>query len=75
MAKAAEPLHDCNWKGCKKRVPRSMWGCIDHWSKLPRILRDKITRTWNRGRGFGTTNYQAACHEAQAWIATHGDKT
>lgn len=74
MTAASEPTHACNWPGCDKRVPRSMWGCSTHWARLPRRIRDRILKTWNSGRGFGTTNYDAACHEAQAWIRDHPDK-
>lgn len=74
MPAAAETTHDCNWKGCGKKVPRSTWGCAPHWAKLPRRIRENITRTWNHGRGFGTTNYQIACQEAQDWIRANDAK-
>jgi hypothetical protein len=75
MAAAAETTHRCNWPGCEKNVPRSLWGCAPHWAKLPRRIRDNITKKWNHGRGFGTTDYGAACQEAQNWIRQNKERT
>ncbi len=38
--------HFCHWKGCDKLTPPAMWGCKEHWFKLPVYLRNKIWDTY-----------------------------
>jgi hypothetical protein len=64
--------HQCHWPGCNKQVPPAMWGCKQHWFKLPRALRNKIWRTYRPGQENDldvSADYIAAAREVQEWIA------
>jgi hypothetical protein len=64
--------HECHWPGCTQQVPPAMWGCRDHWYRLPKAIRDRIWRTFQPGQEMSLTpsaDYLAAAKEAQAWIA------
>lgn len=66
--------HHCHWPNCNKQVPPAMWGCKPHWFKLPTGLRNKIWRSYKPGQEVDLTpssEYLAAAHEVQAWIAEH----
>ena len=63
--------HTCHWPGCKVQVPPAMWGCREHWFKLPPALRREIWRTYRVGqeaRMDPTPDYLAAAAKAQSWI-------
>jgi len=48
-----------------------MWGCRDHWFKLPKRLRDAIWDTYRIGqevRMDPSPEYVTVAHEVQAWI-------
>ena len=65
--------HDCHWPGCGKQVPPAMWGCKQHWFRLPSILRAKIWRAYKPGqeeRMDPSAEYLAVADEVQKWIAT-----
>lgn len=65
--------HHCHWPGCIKQVPPAMWGCREHWFKLPKDLRDAIWRAYVPGQEITMTPsdaYLQAAAEVQAWIAT-----
>lgn len=67
--------HTCHWPGCEKQVPPAMWGCKQHWFKLPRYLRDEIWNTYRPGQEIDmrpSNEYLAAADEVQAWIREHG---
>lgn len=73
-------LHECHWEGCLKQVPPAMWGCKEHWFRLPKILRDKIWRTYRPGQEKTLTpsaEYIEAAKEVRAWILNQhsGDRT
>lgn len=64
--------HDCHWPGCGAQVPPAMWGCRRHWYRLPKVIRDRIWRTYRAGQeedGRPSAAYIAAARDAQAWIA------
>lgn len=64
--------HHCHWPGCTKQVPPAMWGCKQHWFKLPTHLRNKIWATYRPGQEVTLTPsaaYLAAADEVQKWIA------
>lgn len=64
--------HICHWPGCGTPVPPAMWGCREHWFKLPKRLRDRIWATYEIGQEASMTPSQAyieAARAAQAWIA------
>jgi len=63
--------HHCHWPGCGKQVPPAMWGCKQHWFRLPAGLRAKIWRTYVPGQEITMTpsaDYLAAADEVQKWI-------
>ena len=62
--------HQCHWPGCKKEVPPKLWGCSEHWFKLPRAIRRKIWATYKPGqeiRKDPSKNYLKVADEAQKW--------
>ena len=63
--------HTCHWPGCNKQVPPAMWGCKQHWFKLPLRLRSKIWATYKPGQEITMTPsaaYLDAADEVQKWI-------
>jgi hypothetical protein len=65
--------HHCHWPGCDKQVPPAMWGCLTHWRRLPKQLRDKIWDSYVPGQEVDMTpsdEYIAVAREVQDWIAT-----
>lgn len=64
--------HTCHWTGCTRAVPPAMWGCREHWFKLPKVLRDAIWREYRPGQEITktpNTRYVATAALVQAWIA------
>lgn len=69
--------HHCHWPGCVRQVPPALWGCKEHWFRLPLWLRTKIWRTYRPGQEEDMTqsaDYIAVACEIQAWIAANGDR-
>jgi hypothetical protein len=67
--------HHCHWPGCSRQVPPAMWGCIDHWKRLPKNLRDEIWRTFEPGQEVDMTpseEYLEAANKVQEWIKKYG---
>ena len=67
----ADSRHTCHWPGCEKIVSPAMWGCKQHWFKLPARLRAKIWRHFRPGQEISKTpsrEYIDAANEVQAWI-------
>ncbi len=63
--------HRCHWPNCTVQVPPAMWGCLGHWRKLPKYLRDKIWDTYRIGqeKTFAVSpEYLAVAEEVQKWI-------
>jgi hypothetical protein len=55
-----------------------MWGCKQHWFKLPAYLRARIWRTYRPGQEISKTpsrGYIAVAQEVQAWIAASAIET
>ena len=64
--------HGCHWPGCEVQVPPAMWGCKDHWFRLPKRLRDAIWDAYVPGqeaRMDPSDEYLAVAREVQEWIA------
>lgn len=64
--------HVCHWPGCTRQVPPAMWGCKEHWFKLPKTLRDAIWKEYRPGQevnGTPSTRYIATALLVQEWIA------
>ena len=63
--------HVCHWPGCGKQVPPAMWGCKEHWFKLPKSLRDRIWETYKPGQEINlspSSAYLEAARAVQEWI-------
>lgn len=63
--------HTCHWSGCNKQVPPAMWGCREHWFKLPLRLRNRIWRAYKPGQEVTLTpsrEYLDAAKEVDDWI-------
>ena len=63
--------HGCHWPGCTKQVAPALWGCLEHWRRLPKHLRDKIWATYRINQEETLTPssaYVRAAREAQEWI-------
>jgi hypothetical protein len=66
--------HHCHWPGCKKQVPPAMWGCREHWFKLPKYLRDKIWAAYRPGQEKDmnpSRAYLQVADEVQQWITNY----
>ena len=66
--------HHCHWSGCGKQVPPAMWGCSQHWFKLPKRLRDLIWSTYRPGQEVNmapSREYLEAATLVQKWIEEH----
>lgn len=64
--------HTCHWPGCGKNVPPKMWGCSQHWFKLPKRLRDAIWAAYIPGQEITknpSKEYIKAANAVQKWIA------
>lgn len=64
--------HRCHWPGCEREVPPRLWGCREHWYRLPLRLRDAIWREYRPGQEVSkapTEAYLAVAREVQNWIA------
>jgi hypothetical protein len=63
--------HHCHWIGCENEVPPRMWGCKEHWFRLPKVLRDLIWATYRPGQEITknpSPEYIAAAQKVRAWI-------
>ncbi len=73
---ASEGKHMCHWPTCDKVAPPKMWGCRDHWFRLPKILRDKIWAAYVPGqevRKDPSPQYLAVMDEVEAFIRSEID--
>lgn len=64
--------HECGWPGCKKET--DLWGCREHWYRLPPQLRQRLMKEYVGGRVFKTAEYNGVIKEIEQFIATHGGK-
>lgn len=64
--------HTCHWPGCERAVPPAMWGCKEHWFKLPKPLRDQVWKEYRPGQEITKTpsaRYLIVARLVQGWIA------
>jgi len=53
-----------------------MWGCREHWFKIPKTLRDRIWATYRPGQEITKTpsvEYIEAAKAVQEWIRSRED--
>lgn len=63
--------HTCHWPGCTTQVPPAMWGCKEHWFKLPQRLRIRVWAAYRIGQEVTLTpsrEYIAVAKEVEEWI-------
>lgn len=63
--------HTCHWTGCTRQCPPAMWGCKEHWFKLPKALRDRIWAAYAPGQEVDMTpsaEYLQVADDVQQWI-------
>jgi hypothetical protein len=63
--------HTCHWPGCGKQVPPKLWGCREHWYRLPARLRAEIWAHYRPGQEITKTpsrEYIEAAKAVQDWI-------
>lgn len=63
--------HHCHWPGCERKVPPALWGCREHWYKLPLALRNKIWASFRPGQEESkapSRAYVEAAREVREWI-------
>lgn len=63
--------HHCHWPGCEKQVPPALWGCREHWYKLPMKLRNMIWQTYVPGQEIKlnpSRRYLLVADIVQEWI-------
>lgn len=66
--------HFCHWPNCTRQVPPAMWGCKEHWFRLPLDIRKRIWATYRPGQEKDKKPSQAYIEAAQAarkWIEEH----
>lgn len=64
--------HTCHWPDCPRIVPPSLWGCREHWFKLPKSLRVMVWKYYVPGQEITKTpsvEYLAVAALVQGWIA------
>ena len=67
--------HECHWPGCVAQCPPAMWGCREHWMRLPKYLRDRIWAAYDPGQERTMTpskDYMQVAHDVQEWIKKYG---
>lgn len=73
MGAGQNRAHHCHWPDCTRQVPPAMWGCREHWFRIPADLRRDIWRTYQPGqeqRRDPSVDYLQVAEEAQHWIRT-----
>ena len=71
-AAAQDRNHACHWPGCLRQVPPALWGCAQHWYRLPLALRNKIWAAYRIRQEDDmrpSRAYLEVAHDVQAWIA------
>ncbi len=66
--------HSCHWPDCSKQVPPAMWGCKEHWFKLPKALRDRVWMTYRPGQEEDlnvSDAYLKVANQVQEWIRSN----
>lgn len=69
--------HTCHWPGCDRSVMPKLWGCKEHWFKLPVAIRNALWKEYRPGQEVTkdpSPEYVAAAKKAQEWIAAQEKK-
>lgn len=71
LASKQDRNHACHWPDCKRQCPPALWGCTEHWFRLPKRLRDAIWDAYVPGqeqRLDPSRTYLRVAREVQQWI-------
>ncbi len=66
--------HTCHWPGCPIEVEPHLWGCRNHWYRLPERLRKAIWMEYRPGQEITktpSTEYVYVAKEVQDWIQSY----
>ncbi len=61
MKRIQHPMRLCRWPGCEKQVPVRLWGCEDHWKRVPS---DLLRALWLEFRPGQETDLQPS----EGWV-------
>jgi len=67
-----ERLHLCHWPDCGKRVPAKLWGCLEHWKRVPKSLQMQLQRAYRKGQELTKSpspEYVRVAQLIQDWIS------
>ncbi len=67
--------HACHWPGCTRQVKPAMWGCPEHWFRLPNQLRAALWSAYQPGQeesGRVSESYVRVARDVQRWIHDQG---
>jgi hypothetical protein len=70
IAKGHDGKHLCHWPGCTRRVAPAVWGCKEHWYKLPLGLRNRVWAAFRPTQEVTKTpsrEYVEVAREVQEW--------
>lgn len=65
----APATHPCHWPNCPKRVARERLMCREHWTILPKDIRNAIYRGFRKG--VESPEYEAALAAVDDFIQHH----
>lgn len=63
--------HICHWPTCKIEVVPALWGCGEHWFRLPMRFRRLIWKHYRAGQEIDkqpSKQYVAVALEVRNWI-------
>lgn len=69
--------HTCHWPGCEKQVPPRLWGCRQHWFRLPARYRKLISSLYVPGQEITKTptrEYVTAAIAVREWCLAEIEK-
>jgi len=64
----------CHWPGCERQIPPHCWACAEHWSALPKRLRDRVARAYRPGQEIDkqpSREYIQTAQEVHHWMVEH----
>lgn len=69
--------HACHWPGCGREVPPKLWGCKEHWFRLPATLRRAVWRHYRPGQEIDkrpSPEYIETARLVRQWIEENEKK-
>ena len=66
--------HTCHATGCSAQVPPVMFMCKRHWFRVPKLMRDRIWKTYRAGQCDDMSPSDAYCEAAKAAVIAIAEK-